>query len=486
MKWTEDGRIRCFILIRRRIGFGLYSNHLAGRVVLVDEDLEVLPLLELLLVDEVVELEQPNGDVLVALAQPRDLPLALLDVSVRDEVSLDDVPGDSGDLHHSPAHEPDQVSDLDSLDVAALDHQITADLHEPLSDLGELGVVVGGDENIGLRPLDVAQLDLLLPVGRHGHEPLGSVVDRLLVLGPELAPLHQRDPPRRALSQNVAPQSFDVDAPPHDAPDGGEPGVVPPGDVPVVGEPGELALAQLRVHEVHPGESVDPDSPEKKRVLNPRVLLVPVVVLGGPEGVGDSLDAVHDGTGEVVGGVGLVGGAGAVVGGQVLAVQHGIAHGAVDALHVDLGPEAPLGALGVSAAHEVEELHVLLHAKGAPRAVLPVHALLLHRLLGGVVHEGESLLDHLDGVGLHLLKVVGGVGDDVGVDSELAEILDDALLEFFLLLGGIGVVKPNDQLALVPPGVVVVQEDRLGVSDVEVARGFGGEPGGDLEGHSAL
>ena len=46
----------------------------------------------------------------------------------------------------------------------------------------------------------------------------------------------------------------------------------------------------------------------------------PIIVLSGAQSVGDALDGIQNGAGEVVGGVGLVLGAGAQVGGLVVAV----------------------------------------------------------------------------------------------------------------------------------------------------------------------
>ena len=70
--------------------------------------------------------------------------------------------------------------------------------------------------------------------------------------------------------------------------------------VALVHEPGELPLGQHGVVEVEPGILPDVGLPEAQRVDNPVELVVAVVVLGGPEGVGHPLQAVHDGAGKVV------------------------------------------------------------------------------------------------------------------------------------------------------------------------------------------
>ena len=47
----------------------------------------------------------------------------------------------------------------------------------------------------------------------------------------------------------------------------------------------------------------------------------------------------------------------------------------------------------------------------------------------------------------------------------------DDLLELFLLLGRVGVVEPENELALEVGAVVLVQQGGLGVTDVEVSNG---------------
>lgn len=71
-------------------------------------------------------------------------------------------------------------------------------------------------------------------------------------------------------------------------------------NVSFVDKPRELPLGQHRVVEVEPGVLPDVRLPEAQRVDYPVELLVAVVVLCGPESVGHTLQAVHDGAGEVI------------------------------------------------------------------------------------------------------------------------------------------------------------------------------------------
>lgn len=66
-------------------------------------------------------------------------------------------------------------------------------------------------------------------------------------------------------------------------------------------EPGELPLGQHGVVEVEPGVLPDVGLPEAQGLDDPVELLIAIVVLGGSESVGHALQAVHDGTGKVIG-----------------------------------------------------------------------------------------------------------------------------------------------------------------------------------------
>lgn len=74
----------------------------------------------------------------------------------------------------------------------------------------------------------------------------------------------------------------------------------------MVHKPSELSLAHQGVLEVHASELDDLDLTEVHGALQPQVLLITVLVLGGSHGVGDALDGVHNGAGQIIAGVSLV------------------------------------------------------------------------------------------------------------------------------------------------------------------------------------
>lgn len=65
--------------------------------------------------------------------------------------------------------------------------------------------------------------------------------------------------------------------------------------------------------------------------------------------------------------------------------------------------------------------------------------------------------------------------------SEGGKILDDTRGVLLLLLGRVGVVETHDHLPSVKLGVVLVQQARLHVSDMQVARRLWGESSHDLQ-----
>ena len=56
------------------------------------------------------------------------------------------------------------------------------------------------------------------------------------------------------------------------------------------------------------------------------------------------------------------------------------------------------------------------------------------------------------------------------------DVMATDLLEMFLLLLGVGVVEPHNELAVVADLVILVQQGGLGVADVKVTRGLRWKP----------
>src|SRR5699024_1996995 len=145
---------------------------------------------------------------------------------------------------------------------------------------------------------------------------------------------------------------------------------------------------------------------------------------------------------------------------------------------VDLGAQGLFTVGKFPGAHTAEQVQVFLRravavgagAAGLARVAAPV---LLHFFPGQVVHIGFALPDQLFGIFVALFKIVAAVENAaVGVRAQPVQVLQDALHIFVVLTGGVGVVKAQIEQAAVVFGDGVVDEDRLGRTDMQIAVGF--------------
>ena len=199
--------------------------------------------------------------------------------------------------------------------------------------------------------------------------------------------------------------------------------------------------------------------------------------------MGDALQGVLNGVGEVVHGVDAPLVPLAVVVGKVDAVEHRVAHVEVAAGQVDLGPEGH-GAFGkLPRPHPAEQVQGLLHGpipvgRGGRHADAPPVGLELLR--GELADVGQPLPDELLGILIHFFKVIGGVVEPVTpVKAQPVDVLLDGVHVLRVLLGGVGVVHAQVAQAAVLFCRAEVNGQGLTMTNVEVAVGFGGEAGVD-------
>ena len=196
------------------------------------------------------------------------------------------------------------------------------------------------------------------------------------------------------------------------------------------------------------------------------------------DGVCDAFNGVRLAVGVVVHGINEPGIPGAMVFGAEDAIHDGVAHVEVGRGHVDFGSEGA-GAVGeIAGAHPLKEVEVFLDraiAVGGFGAGLGGGAAGFADLFGGEVADvGVALFDELDGPLIELFKVVRGVEQTVfPIETEPANVVDNAVDVFGFFLGRVGVVEAEIALAAEFIGEPEIQADRLGVADVEVAVGFG-------------
>ena len=106
-----------------------------------------------------------------------------------------------------------------------------------------------------------------------------------------------------------------------------------------------------------------------------------------------------------------------MVGSRVATVDDGVTEGAVVAVVLDFGPDAPFEAFGAAGLHFGEVLEVFFDGVVAAGAGFFGFALFGHDVLFGVVCEGFTVFDHRYAGLVELFEVVAGVARLVWVDA---------------------------------------------------------------------
>ena len=170
-------------------------------------------------------------------------------------------------------------------------------------------------------------------------------------------------------------------------------------------------------------------------------------------------------------------------------VDHRIPHVHVGGRHIDLGPEHLLSVFIFSFFHLFKEPQVLFHRALPVGAVLPglsqsppVFPDLVCRQVADI---SLSLADQLQSALIHHVKIVGRKVQVIfPVRPQPFHIFLDGLHKLRVLLGGIGIVKPQMEGAVIflrQPGI---QKNGFGVSDVEISVRLRRETGADFTVHS--
>ena len=399
------------------------------------------------------------------------------------------------------AHAADQVSSLQPAlgaagiealvlghglgkEVVGLHVQLPGEGDLPLPVLGTVGVVLHG-EGLAL-PLRVVGDDQLHRA-ENRHPPLGGLVEVLPETVLQEAVLHGAGCLGHADALAEISDGGRGVAPSAEAAEGGHPGIVPAGDPAALHQRPELALAHDGMVDAQAGKFDLPGLTRQVAVLyHPVVQGTVGLKLQGAEAVGDALQGVLNGVGEIVHGVDAPLVPLAVVVHVVDAVDHGVPHVEVAGAGVDLGPEGhgPVGEL--PGPHSGEEVKTLLHRAvpvGALGGAVHVPPHLLHLLRGQLADVGQALLDEGHGALVHLLEVVGGIVEPVApVKAQPVDVLLDGLHVLHVLLGGVGVVHAEVAQPAVLLGGAEVDAQGLAVADVQIAVGLRRETG--VDGHA--
>ena len=193
----------------------------------------------------------------------------------------------------------------------------------------------------------------------------------------------------------------------------------------------------------------------------------------------DALQVVALPVGEVVHRVGVPFVAGANVWDVHHAVEKWVAEEHIRVGHIDFGTQDKRSGHSLAAVHEAEEAEAFLGrtvAEGAVGARLRGRTLLLGDDFGALlVHIGAALQDEPLGKIPKLLEVVAGVVHIVPLEPKPLYVVLNALDVLGVLLDGVRVVEAQVALAAILLGDAEVEGNGFGVSDVQVAVGFGRE-----------
>ena len=207
-----------------------------------------------------------------------------------------------------------------------------------------------------------------------------------------------------------------------------------------------------------------------------------VLELQGADGVGNAFDGILDGMGEVIHGIDAPFVTRILVGHMRYTVDDGIAHIDIGGSHVDLCTEGQFAVCEFTVLHAFKKIQVLFNASvsvGIVDAGLGQGAAVFAHLLslqGGDI--SLALFDQLHGHFIHFLEIIGGKVETVLiVGAQPLDILLDGFDELGFFLGGVGVIETQVELAAVLLGQSVVEQNALGMADVEIAVGLGRETG---------
>ena len=214
-------------------------------------------------------------------------------------VAADDVGG--LEAHLAARGQAEELLGRILLEVLALDQQMLGQAQLPDAPLGMARMVLAVDED-GL---------VLRPVGQrdgqgiqHGHGALGVFPKIFSNTVFQEADVHHGVGLGKARPLQKVVDGGGGIAAPAQAHQGGHAGVVPAGDVAFLHQAAQVALGKHRMGEVQPGKLDLPGMGGQVAVVAHPVVQGPVdLIFQGAEGVGDALDHVLDGVGEVIHGI---------------------------------------------------------------------------------------------------------------------------------------------------------------------------------------
>ena len=258
-------------------------------------------------------------------------------------------------------------------------------------------------------------------------------------------------------------------------------GIVPSVDDVLLDQLLDIALAGDLVGQVHLGKL---DLSGRMRIFglfdDPVVKGTVVLEFKRAERVGDALDGVLNGVGEIIHGINAPCVACIVVGHVSDTVDDRVAHIDIGAGHIDFSTEGLLSVSEFACPHFFEQVEILLDAAVAVGIIFAGlrqgAAVLAHLLRREVGDIGLALFDQLDRHIIHFLEIIGGKEQPVLIiGAQPVNIGLDGLHKLDLFLGGVGVIETKIEFAAVFLRHTIVQKYALGVADMKVTVGLGGK-----------
>jgi len=149
-------------------------------------------------------------------------------------------------------------------------------------------------------------------------------------------------------------------------------------------------------------------------------------------------------------------------------VNSRVSHRSISRLHVKLSSNAVAKSSLRSLDHLGPDLQVLFNTVRPVRRLDLLLTLLLHRQRVSVVSVGVALSDHLLTVVEKRAEVVRRAREYVPCDAEQLDVFFDHFLVLGVLLGWVGVVKAEDELAFELLLVELVEKSCFGVAYVQI------------------
>ena len=171
------------------------------------------------------------------------------------------------------------------------------------------------------------------------------------------------------------------------------------------------------------------------------------------------------------------------------AVHDRIAHVHVPVRHINLCPQRARPIWELAVLHPLKQIQVLFNRTIAARAFhtrgCPGAPVLAHFFRALVINISLAFFDHLDRPFVEQIKEVRRVKLLLPLNPQPAGVFFNRVHKLHILFCRIGVVKSQVKLTAKTLGNIVINQKGFYMSNMQIAVGFGGQPGADMRKSSA-